>query len=131
MNIIGRLTGNAVAATLKDERQVVNFSIAVNDSYKNKAGVWVKLTEYIDCSFWQSPKVVPVLTQGTLVELTGWASARAWAGQDGEPKARINFHTSQFKILKRGSKKEELDTATVHDNHSAQGGSPENDDLPF
>nr|WP_199156514.1 single-stranded DNA-binding protein [Pedobacter sp. ASV2] len=128
MNIIGRLTADAKASILKDERSVVNFSIAVNDSYKNKQGEWINLTEYVDCSFWQSPKVVPILTQGTLVELTGWASARAWTTQSGEPKARINFHTSQFKILKRGEKKE-MENVSPQDNHS--GSNPENDDLPF
>ncbi|MFP3596948.1 single-stranded DNA-binding protein [Chryseobacterium sp. SIMBA_029] len=128
MNIIGRLTADAKASILKDERSVVNFSIAVNDSYKNKQGEWINLTEYVDCSFWQSPKVIPVLTQGTLVELTGWATARAWTTQSGEPKARINFHTSQFKILKRGEKKV-VENVTQEDNHS--GSNPENDDLPF
>ncbi|KPH13374.1 single-stranded DNA-binding protein [Chryseobacterium sp. ERMR1:04] len=130
MNIIGRLTADAKASILKDERSVVNFSIAVNDSYKNKQGEWINLTEYVDCSFWQSPKVIPVLTQGTLVELTGWATARAWTTQSGEPKARINFHTSQFKVLKRGDKKE-VETASMQDNYNTGGSNPENDDLPF
>ncbi|AZA54570.1 MAG: single-stranded DNA-binding protein [Chryseobacterium sp.] len=130
MNIIGRLTADAKASILKDERSVVNFSIAVNDSYKNKQGEWIKLTEYVDCSFWQSPKVVPVLTQGTLVELTGWASARAWKDQSGEPKARINFHTSQFKVLKRGGKKSD-ETFSPQGSDSMGGSNPEHDDLPF
>ncbi|MBT2559868.1 single-stranded DNA-binding protein [Pedobacter sp. ISL-68] len=130
MNIIGRLTADAKASILKDERSVVNFSIAVNDSYKNKQGEWIKLTEYVDCSFWQSLKVLPVLTQGTLVELTGWASARAWTSQSGEPKARINFHTSQFKVLKRGAKKEQ-ETETPQNSYTTNGSNPENEDLPF
>lgn len=36
MGLIGRLTKDAVVAQLKDERQVVNFTIACNDSYKPK-----------------------------------------------------------------------------------------------
>lgn len=36
MNIIGRLTRDAQIHKLKDDRQVVNFSVAVNHSYKTK-----------------------------------------------------------------------------------------------
>ncbi len=36
MNITGRLTRNAEVRTLSNEKQVVNFSVAVNDSYKNR-----------------------------------------------------------------------------------------------
>lgn len=38
MNITGRLTRNAEVRTLSNEKQVVNFSVAVNDSYRNKQG---------------------------------------------------------------------------------------------
>ncbi|WP_446677077.1 single-stranded DNA-binding protein [Sphingobacterium daejeonense] len=38
MNITGRLTRNAEVRTLSNEKQVVNFSVAVNDSYRNKPG---------------------------------------------------------------------------------------------
>ena len=94
MNIIGRLTRNAEVHTLKDERQVVNFSIATNDSYRNKQGERIEQTTYFDCAYWISAKVASLLTKGTLVELTGRISARAWVSMDGEPKAGLNFHTS-------------------------------------
>ncbi len=38
MNIIGRLTKNAEVRTLSNDKQVVNFSVATNESYKNKQG---------------------------------------------------------------------------------------------
>ena len=36
MVLIGRLTKDAVVSQLKDDRQVVNFTLAVNDGYKPK-----------------------------------------------------------------------------------------------
>ena len=36
--IIGRVTKNAEINQLKNDRQVVNFSVAINDSYKTKDG---------------------------------------------------------------------------------------------
>jgi single-strand DNA-binding protein len=38
MNITGRVTRDAQVRTLSDSRQVVNFSVAINESYKNKKG---------------------------------------------------------------------------------------------
>ena len=38
MNIIGRMTRDAEVCTLSNKKQVVNFSIATNDNYRNKQG---------------------------------------------------------------------------------------------
>ena len=128
MNIIGRVTGDATVHTLKDDRQVVHFSVAVNDSYRNRAGEQVKRTEYFDCSYWISPNVVKILTKGTLVELLGRVSARAWLGNDGQPRANLNFHTSRITL--HGGGRAENDEAK---NKKATGAvvSPDGDDLPF
>ncbi len=55
MEITARLTGDAKLSTLKDERQVVNFNVAVNDSYKTKDGELKKVTTYFQCSYWTIP----------------------------------------------------------------------------
>ena len=36
MELVGRITKDAVVNQLKDERKVVNFSMAVNDYFKPK-----------------------------------------------------------------------------------------------
>ncbi|MFV8326955.1 single-stranded DNA-binding protein [Flavobacterium sp. ZS1P14] len=125
MNIIGRVTKDAEVRTLSNSKQVVNFSVATNDSYRNKAGERIEQTTYFDCAYWISPKVVGILTKGSLVELTGRVSARAWTGNDGETHARLNFNTSNIK-LHLGGKKSETARATTGTNNSK----PE-EDLPF
>ena len=99
MNIIGRLTRDAEVRTLDSGKQVVNFSVAVNDSYKNKQGERVELVEFFNCSYWRSPNAAKILTKGVLVSLTGRVSASAWTNKDGQPKAGLNFHTSDIKPL--------------------------------
>ena len=51
MNIIGRLTRDAEVRTLNNDKQVVNFSVASNESYKNKQGERVEQTTYFDCAY--------------------------------------------------------------------------------
>lgn len=130
MNITGRLTRDAEVRTTSQDKQVVNFSVATNDSYRNKQGERIEQTAYFDCSYWISPNVAKLLTKGTLVELSGRVSTRAWTGNDGEPRAGLNFHTSQIK-LHGGSRKSETVQATAkpESNKTAEQGTA--DDLPF
>ena len=99
MTITGRLTANASVNTLKDERKVVNFSVAINDSYKPKGGERVKVTTYCNCSYWISEKVAAYLTKGTLLELDGRIYVTPYVSKSGEPKASLNCHVSNIKFL--------------------------------
>lgn len=129
MNIIGRLTRDAQISTLPSDKQVVNFSIAVNDSYCNKQGERVERTEYFNCAYWISTNVAKVLTKGTLVELNGRVSARAWIGGDGEAHAALNFHTSQIKLYGGGKRSENV--VDGDGNNSVAPAYNGKDDLPF
>ncbi|MDV3742477.1 single-stranded DNA-binding protein [Elizabethkingia anophelis] len=125
MNITGRLTRDAEVRTTSQDKQVVNFSVATNDSYRNKQGERIEQTTYFDCSYWITPNVAKLLTKGTLVELSGRVSTRAWTGNDGEPRAGLNFHTSQIKLHGGSKKKETVLATTGTDNNTTE------DDLPF
>lgn len=125
MNITGRLTRDAEVNTTKGGKEVVNFSIAINESYKNKQGERVNNTTYFNCSYWKSTKVMKFLTKGVLVALTGHPSARAWLTKDGQPKAELNFHTSNITAL-AGVKKADPANATAE-----QPMQVDKDDLPF
>jgi len=87
MELVGRITKDAVINQLKDERKVVNFSIAVNDYYKPKnSEEGVKITTYVNCSYWISSKIAERLTKGTLAEIAGRIYINAYKGADGEAK---------------------------------------------
>ena len=72
--IVGRITQNAKINTLKNDKKVVNFSVAINDSYKTKQGERKEQTTYYNCSYWINAKIAKFLTKGTLVELSGRSS---------------------------------------------------------
>ncbi|AXP79732.1 Single-stranded DNA-binding protein [Mariniflexile rhizosphaerae] len=130
MNITGRLTRDAEVRTTSQNKEVVSFSVAVNDSYKTKQGERIEQTAFFDCSYWRTPKVADFLTKGTLVELSGRVSARAWAGNDGEPRAGLNFHTTEIKFY-GGAKKAETVEATKKIKTVNPVPQETTDDLPF
>jgi single-strand DNA-binding protein len=108
MEIIGRLTANAMSKELASGKTVVSFSIAINDSYKPKGATEVKkITTFVDCSYWINPGVTAFLKKGSIVQLSGSISARAYKNMDGEPKATLNFHVNSIK-LHGGNKKNEI-----------------------
>jgi single-strand DNA-binding protein len=99
MEIVGRLTADAKVNTLKDERKVVNFSVAVNDSYRIKGnGQPVKVTNYFNCSYWMNAAIAEHLTKGSLVQLYGRISVNTWTNNEGEARATLNFHANNLKL---------------------------------
>jgi single-strand DNA-binding protein len=126
MEIIGRVTKDATVTKLKDERQVVNFSIVMNDYFKPKGDEEaVKITTYVNCDYWINPKIAGQLTKGKIVELSGRIGVNAYNNQQGEAKASLTFHVNNIKI--HGSAKSKDDV--IKNDKVAIEETP--DDLPF
>ncbi len=99
MEIIAGVTGDAKVNTLKDGRQVVNFNVAMNDSYRPKGSEEVKkVATFIQCSYWINPTIAQYLTKGTLVELYGRIGVNPYKAMDGEAKASLTFHVNNIKL---------------------------------
>jgi single-strand DNA-binding protein len=127
MELVGRITKDAVVTQLKDERKVVNFSIAVNDFYKPKNSEGVKITTYVNCSYWISEKIAERLTKASLVEINGRIFVNAYKGADGEAKASLNCHVNTIKIHSFGKK----ETAVISEENYENTAKEATDDLPF
>jgi single-strand DNA-binding protein len=124
MVLIGRLTNDATVFTTKDERKVVNFTVAVNDSYKPKGSTeWKTSTTYYTCGYWITPEVAKVLKKGALVELSGRVYATSYTDMEGNVKASLNLHVDTIKVHAQAK-------ATATQAVTAEK-AEETDDLPF
>lgn len=111
MEITGRLTADAVVQKVNNDKQVVNFSIAINDNYKPKGSTEVReVVTYIDCSYWLNTKTAQWLKKGTLVQLFGRIGMSVYNNSEGAAVGSLTFHTNNIKILVF-AKKTETDTA--------------------
>ncbi|MFH7017346.1 single-stranded DNA-binding protein [Flavobacterium sp. FlaQc-47] len=100
MEITGRLTADAVVQKVNNDKQVVNFSIAINDSYKPKGSTEVKeVTTYIECSYWLNTATAQWLKKGTLVQLFGRIGLSVYNNSEGVAVGSLTFHTNNIKIL--------------------------------
>lgn len=122
MVLVGRLTKDAVVHQLKDERKVVNFTLAVNDYYKPKNGdKGVTVTTFVTCAYWVSPSIAQWLKKGNLIEITGRLAVNAYKDMQGEAKGSLSCHVNSVKIHQQ----------VKHNLTSALKEKVTTDDLPF
>jgi single-strand DNA-binding protein len=126
MTIVGRITKDAVVNTLKDDRKVVNFSIAINETYKPKGGDRTRVTTFCNCAYWVSEKMAEHLRKGTLVEVIGRIFVTPYVGKDGIAKASLNCHVNSLKIHAWPKEVEVIGSAT-----ETPATADETDDVPF
>lgn len=130
MEITGRITKDAAVHKVSNDKQVVNFSIAINDSYKPKGSTEYKeIVTYIDCFYWLNSKLADYLKKGTLVQLFGRIGLNTYTASDGKALGSLTFHINNLKILVFAKK---VQTAQTDSNPKAQQNIKDQpDDLPF
>ena len=127
--LVGRLTKNAEVRTTKNNKQVVNFSIAVNDNYKSKGDSETrKAVRYFNCAYWINTGIAGYLTKGTLVELNGRINLDTWENMEGKTIAALAMHVNNIKLHGKGADKKQTDT---NKSNTSTATNDTNDDLPF
>lgn len=124
--LTGRITSNAKVNSISGNREVVNFTVVVNDTYKTKSGEREQLSTFIECAYWRNSTVAKYLTKGQLVTVAGFIRPGAYLNKKGEPVgtikctvSEIDFLSKSDKTAKSGSRKQTADAAET------------TDDLPF
>ena len=125
MEITGRLTTDAQVRTTKSKKELVSFTIAVNDGYKAKDGEWKDLTEYFSCTYWLSTKVADRLTKGCIVSVSGRVFLDQYKSKDGTQYSSLGVHVQSIRIFGATQKIAKQQPATTTSTPEAT------DDLPF
>ena len=102
LEIIGHIGQDA---EVKDfgENQVINFSVAVSESYTNKQGEKITNTNWFECAKWgNNTSVAQYLKKGTQVYVSGKPQSRAWQKDDGTLVASQGLNVFTLQLL--GSK---------------------------
>ncbi|MFC3362037.1 single-stranded DNA-binding protein [Pedobacter fastidiosus] len=69
MEITGRLTADAVVRTVKGDKKVVGFTIALNDSYRSGDERREVIT-FIECAYWRNEGIAEYLKKGAWCRFT-------------------------------------------------------------
>ena len=86
--LVGNLGKDPEVRHLENGTAVATFSVATNESYKDKSGEWQTMTEWHNVVVWRylAEKAERSLKKGGLVYIEGKLTTRKW--QDSEGKDR-------------------------------------------
>ena len=146
--LVGRLGKDPEVRHLSDTSAVCNFTLATNESYKDRQGNRVDQTEWHNITIWR-PGLVGVaekyLQKGKLIYLEGKLKTRAWDDKEGNKRYTTEVHVDQLQMLERSQDSSApmapQNNAAVPSNNTSGGQSmtdsaasnaPQvDDDLPF
>ncbi|MBK7339766.1 MAG: single-stranded DNA-binding protein [Saprospiraceae bacterium] len=135
--LIGNLGKDPEFRTLESGASRANFSLATNESYKDKSGQWQKLTEWHDIVAWRNQAdQAKNLKKGMQVYIEGKLTHRKWTDKENKDHYITEIQVETMRILE----KRENSTYGGSSGNSSQGSAMEEDpftksasedDLPF
>lgn len=100
VTLVGNLTKDSEVRTFDNGGAVTTFSVALNDSYKNKAGEWVEQTTFIDCKYFKERN----LEKGVKVSIVGKLEKESWTDrQSGDQRSKVIVKVQNVRKLSYGS----------------------------
>lgn len=99
MQVIGRLGKDCVVNTVNG-KNVINFTVAHSEKYKDSQGNLQEKTIWVDCAYWTDrTAVAQYLTKGTQVFTEGQPEARSFQRNDGTPGASLSLRVREVQLL--------------------------------
>lgn len=136
MQVLGNLGKDAVMQQHGTDN-VLNFSVAHTDKYKDSTGMLVQKTTWVECSWWIDGRstVGQYLKKGTMVWVEGIPGSRPWETKDGKKASSLTLRVFNLQLCgggQRDNNQQPSATASTND----QGGYVPHDtgtdnDLPF
>jgi single-strand DNA-binding protein len=124
--LIGSLGRDPETRNTSSGATVCNFSLATDESYKDKSGERVKRTEWHRIVVWgkQADIAQQYLTKGSLVYVEGRIQSREWE-KDGQKRTSVEIVADNFRML--GDRAQTTSAPRISD------GAPEisDEDIPF
>lgn len=85
-SVIGNIGQDATVKTLKSKKKVLNFTLAIDKSYKDKEGNKVKETKWVEVEQWGNEssefKIAEYLKKGVKVKVTGEPISKAYLNKN-------------------------------------------------
>jgi single-strand DNA-binding protein len=109
VSLIGNLGGDPEFKTLEGGNVLARFSVATNESYKDKKGEWVTTTQWHNVVAWGKTAELSnkLLKKGAEVALEGKLVNDAYTTKEGDKRYKTEVNLREFMVLNRDKKKDE------------------------
>ncbi len=99
LQVIGNLGRDCVTNTVNG-KNVMNFTVAHTEKYKDSTGAQREKTIWVDCAYWSDRTgLAPYLKKGTQVYVEGAPEVRTYQTQDGKSGAALSVRVSTVQLL--------------------------------
>lgn len=99
LTAIGYLGKDANVNTVNG-KNVINFTVAHTEKYKDSQGAQVDKTIWVDCAYWSDRvAIAPYLKKGTLVYVEGAPDVRTYTTNDGRNGATLTLKISSIQLV--------------------------------
>src|SRR5580765_5346588 len=140
LQVIGNLGKDCVVNTVNG-KNVINFTVAHTEKYRDSQGNNQEKTTWVDCAYWTDKTAVsPYLTKGKQVYVEGTPEARSFQRNDGTPGSSLSLRVREIQLLggrgDSGGGATMANTAAASSSSNSSIPSPNEitepvDDLPF
>lgn len=138
LQVIGHL-GKDCTTNVVSGKNVINFSVAHTEKFKDSMGNQKERTTWVECAYWtERTGIAPYLKKGQLVYAEGNPEVRTYTKTDGTTAASLSIRVQSVQLL--GSANRSEGQAATYNEQPAELGagipapsqvSETADDLPF
>ena len=138
MQVIGNLGKDCVVNTVNG-KNVINFTVAHTEKYRDSQGNNQEKTTWVDCAYWTDrTAIAPYLQKGTQVFVEGTPEVRSFTRNDGTAGASLSLRVREVQLLGRkgenaGSGSSASESPSYNRQEASAPASVDDvaDDLPF
>ncbi len=99
MQVIGNLGKDCLVNTVNG-KNVINFTVAHTEKYRDSQGNNQEKTTWVDCAYWSDKTgIAPYLTKGKQVFVEGTPELRTYQKNDGTNGASLSLRVREVQLL--------------------------------
>jgi single-strand DNA-binding protein len=101
LQVIGHLGKDCVVNTVNG-KNVINFSVAHSERFKDSQGAQQERTTWVECAYWTDrTAIAPYLIKGTQVWVEGAPEVRSYQRNDGSTGFSLTMRVREIQLLGR------------------------------
>ena len=99
LQIIGNLGKDCIVKEVNG-KNVINFSVAHTERFKDSQGTQKERTTWVECAYWTDrTAIAPYLLKGTTVFAEGSPEADSYTNKEGQAAATLRMRVQNIQLL--------------------------------
>jgi single-strand DNA-binding protein len=99
LQIVGNLGKDCILKEVNG-KNVINFSVAHTERFKDAQGVQKERTTWVECAYWtDKTAIAPYLMKGQMVYAEGAPEAEAYTNREGAAAATLRMRVQNIQLL--------------------------------